>query len=337
MMKKSFALCLVALLALVFFSGGESYAQNKTVWKVAAMGSDTHPATIGAKKFKEEIEKRIGGEVEVQIFPNGQLGTMPDQQIGGLQNGIIQFCDISTSNVAEFSRAFIPLDVPYLFMDRETAMKVVDGEVGQKIKERYEKEAGIRLVCFFDYGFREITNSKRPINSPEDMKGLKIRTLANPIHLEAFKKFGALPTTMAYSELMPAMQQGTIDGQENPTSSIWDAKMYEVQKYLSMTDHVYGFLGFHMSAQYYNSLPDNWKKAIDEAAKVTEEHQRAYCDQENVSALQKIQDSGETEVNIVTTEAKLKFRELATSSWDMAKKRCGEEYFNMVAKAAGAM
>lgn len=303
---------------------------EKQVWKVSLMGSETHPATQGYAIFKEELEKRVGDQIEVQLFPNGQLGTSPDQTISGMQNGIIQFSDIALGNVAEFSKAFVPIDVPYLFLDRDTAFKLMDGDIGKKMAERYEKDTNIKLLGVFDYGFRVITNSKKAIITPADMKGLKIRTLSNPIHMEAFKAFGANPTTMAYSELFTGMQQGTIDGQENPVSTIWDAKFYEVQKYLSMTDHVYGFLGMHMSADLYNKQSDEVKKAVDEAAEIAIQKQRDICNTANEEALQKIKDTGKTTVNELTEDQKLAFRQLTESAKAAAAKSAGEDYMKMV-------
>ncbi len=303
---------------------------QKQVWKVSLMGSETHPATQGFAIFKEELEKRVGDLVEVQLFPNGQLGTSPDQTISGMQNGIVQFSDIALGNVAEFSKAFVPVDVPYLFLDRDTAFEVMDGEAGKKMAERYEEDTGVKLLGVFDYGFRVVTNSRRAIAQPADMKGLKIRTLSNPIHMEAFKAFGANPTTMAYSELFTGMQQGTIDGQENPVSTIWDAKFYEVQQYLSLTDHVYGFLGMHMSAELYNQQTDEVKKEVDEAAAIAVEKQREICKQANEEALQHIRDSGKTEINELTEEQKLQFRQLTESAKEAAAETAGADYMQMV-------
>ena len=303
---------------------------KKQIWKVSLMGSDSHPATKGFTVFKEELEKRVGDKIEVQLFPNGQLGTSPDQTISGMQNGIIQFSDIALGNVAEFSNAFIPVDLPYLFLDRKTAFALMDGEVGKKMAAKFEADTNVKLLGVFDYGFRVVTNSKRPISKPGDIKGMKIRTLSNPIHMEAFKAFGANPTTMAYSELFTGMQQGTIDGQENPLSTIWDAKFYEVQKYLSLTDHVYGFLGMHMSADLYSRQTDEVKKAVDEAAKIAIAAQREYCDNANKTALAKIKETGKTSINELTEAEKLQFRALTQSAKDLIAKSVGEEYMKMV-------
>jgi len=340
-MKKISTVILIIAAAIGLFFGcskskeipsdSASAAQvKKQVWKVSLMGSDSHPATRGFAVFKEELEKRVGDKVEVQLFPNGQLGTSPDQTISGMQNGIIQFSDIALGNVAEFSKAFIPVDLPYLFLDRKTAFELMDGEVGKKMAAKYEADTNIKLLGVFDYGFRVVTNSKRAISKPSDIKGMKIRTLSNPIHMEAFKAFGANPTTMAYSELFTGMQQGTIDGQENPLSTIWDAKFYDVQKYLSLTDHVYGFLGMHISADLYNSQTAEVKKAIDEAAKIAVSSQREFCDSANKNALIKIKETGSTDVNELTEVEKLKFRNLTKSAKELIAKSVGEEYMNMV-------
>jgi len=343
-MKKTTSILLTTFLIIAILTGcaggGGTQAQggsdgDLTIWRFAGMGSETHPASLGAMRFAEEIHERIGDEVEVQIFLNGVLGTIPDQQINGLLNEIIHFCDITLSNVPEFSSAFIPLDAPYLFLDRETAFSVLDGEVGDMMRQRYEEESGIRLIAVFDHGFRHVTNSRNPIYTPGDIQGLNIRTLANNIHMEAFSSFGALPTVMAFGEVMTALQQSTVDGQENSISTIWDANMHEMQNYLSMTSHVYGFLGVHMSAAYYHSLPEHWRVAIDEAAAIAEAYQREIAYRDSVAALQYIEESGLIQINHLTHEQMMAFRDLSQSAWELAAAQSGQEYFDTIAAEAG--
>jgi tripartite ATP-independent transporter DctP family solute receptor len=338
-MKRGLSLLLILVFVTVLLAGcnsetaskpGESVKTGeKQIWKVSLMGSESHPVSQGFQIFKEELEKRVGDQVEVQLYYNGQLGTSPDQTIGGMQNNIIHFSDIALGNVVEYSTAFVPLDVPYLLLNRDTALALVDSEVGKEMAAKYEEDTNVKLLGVWDFGYRVLTNNVRPINDVADFKGQKIRTLSNNMYLKAFEIFGAVPTTMPFSEVFTGLQQGTIDGQENPLGTIYDSKFHEVQKYLSLTNHVYGFLGLHMSADLYNSQTDEVKKAIDEAAAIAIEKQREICKKINDEALQKIKDDG-TIVNEVSEETMIKLRDMMGPVIDMASDIVGEDYMNKV-------
>lgn len=308
-------------------------AGRTTIWKVSAMGSETNPTTQGWHIFEEEIEKRLDN-VDVQVFINGQLGTSADQCIGGMQNGIIQFSDISVGNVAEYTSAFMPLDAPFLFADRDTALETVDGKAGEAMAEQYLKDTDIKLLGYWDYGFRNVTNNKKAIGSLADFSGLKIRTLNNNVYLDMLTSLGANPSTMAYAEVFTGLQQGTIDGQENPNSTIVDANFYEVQKYMTLTEHVYGFLGLHMGNGFYEDLTDEEKAAVEESAKIAIEKQREICNQANEEAVQTIKDAG-VEVIELEDEQKAEMREATASVWDTISDKCGKELFDQVVEAAG--
>lgn len=347
MKKRIFSVMLASLLFVSLLTGcggkgdntkdaGEDSGKDAgrtTVWKVSAMGSETNPTTQGWYIFEEEIEKRLDN-VDVQIFINGQLGTSADQCIGGMQNGIIQFSDISVGNVAEYTSAFMPLDAPFLFTDRETALKTVDGDAGAAMAEQYLKDTDIKLLGYWDYGFRNVTNSKREISKAADFSGLKIRTLNNNIYLDMLTCLGANPSTMAYAEVFTGLQQGTIDGQENPNSTIVDANFYEVQKYLTLTEHVYGFLGLHMGNSFYEALSEEEKAAVDESARTAIEKQREICNTANEDALAKIEEAG-VKVTVLTDEQKTEMREATESVWGTIADKCGQELFDQVVEAAG--
>lgn len=314
-------------------SSQEKDAGRTTVWKVSAMGSETNPTTQGWHIFEEEIEKRLDN-VDVQVFINGQLGTSADQCIGGMQNGIIQFSDISVGNVAEYTSAFMPLDAPFLFADRDTALKTVDGKAGEAMAEQYLKDTDIKLLGYWDYGFRNVTNNKKPITSLSDFKGLKIRTLNNNVYLDMLTSLGSNPSTMAYAEVFTGLQQGTIDGQENPNSTIVDANFYEVQKYMTLTEHVYGFLGLHMGNGFYEGLTDEEKTAVEESAQIAIEKQRDICNTANEEAVQTIKDAG-VEVIELSDEQKAEMKEATESVWDTISDKCGKDLFDQVVEAAG--
>lgn len=340
------ALMLVAIMTVMAFtacgggsdSGSEESSDSGSsgasqVWKVAAMGSEQNTITQGWYIFEEEVEKALPN-VDVQVFPNGQLGTATDQLVGGLQNNTIQFMDISVGNVAQFSNAFLPLDAPFLFKDRDTAIATVDGDAGKAMAEQYLNDTDIKLLGYWDYGFRQVTNSKKEIKGLADFKGLKIRTLSSPIYLDMLTKLGANPSTMAYGEVFTGLQQGTIDGQENPMTSIVDAKFNEVQKYLTKTEHIYGFLGLHMSNSLYESLSDDEKAALEQAAATAIQKQRDINAEAEVAAEKTLNESGLT-ITELDDAAKDEMREATASIWDDIEKQCGKELFDQVKAAAG--
>jgi len=305
-------------------------AGEKYVWKIAYMGNAENVLYQGIAKFKEEIESRVGDRVTIQVYLNGELGTSPDQTIGGVQAGTIDFCEATLGNVAEFSTAFMPTNLPYLFLNREIAFELVDGEVGDKMKQKYEEDTGVKLLCYWENGYRQMTNSVRPITSPEDCKGLKIRTMSNPIHMEGVSALGIAPTPMAWGDLMPALQQGTVDGQENPSSMIRDQKLYEMQKYMTVTDHFFDLTGLHMNAEYYNNLPEDIRKAIDEAAAIAEEYGRKVIAEAETKAVDDLIAEPSIEVTVLTPEQKAKFREVAKTSWTKIGNLCDQKWIDMV-------
>ena len=303
------------------------------VWKVAFLSNEESSLYAGIQKFQEEIYKRVGDQVTIEIYLNGQLGSSTDQTIGGLQARTIDFCEATLGNVAEYTTAFMPTNLPYLFLDREIAFELVDGETGEKMKDKYEQDAGIKLLCYWENGYRELTNSKREITTPEDCAGLKIRTMSNPIHMAGMTALGINPTPMSWSEMLTALQQKTVDGQENPISMIYEQKIYELQDYVTMTDHFFDFTGLHMSADYYNSLPDHIRTAIDEAAEIAEQYQREIMAEREAAALQQLKDTGEIQVTELSYEQKEAFQNAAKTSWTQIGESCPQEWTDMIITA----
>lgn len=332
-MKRGIRLGLMVLITIGILGNsgcgaGKTSVSEKQVWKVSLTGNSQNTVTYGFQVFEEELEKRVGNQVDVQLFTDGQLGSSTDQMLGGLQNGIIEMSDVTLGNLAEYSQAFIPLDIPYLVLNREEALALMDGEAGDLMKQRYEEETGIKLVGVFDFGFRQMTNNKRSIIGAEDFSGMKIRTMNNNIHIEAFRQFGAVSTTMAYSEIFTGLQQGTIDGQENPLTSILESKFYEVQDYLTLTEHLYGTIGMHMSKELYDSQTDEVKKAIEEAAAIAVEKQRAACKEANEKALEDLEQTGQIEINVLSENEKEKLRECMAPIIQEVGRIVGEDYLD---------
>ena len=212
-----------------------AFAGN-VVLKLGHIAEPVHPYGQGAEKFAEIVAQKSGGEMEVRVFPSSQLGGQKDL-IEGLIYGTVDLALVGTAVLGQFQPQISLFDLPFLFKDRKHAYKSLDS-VGMELGVPLESK-GIKLLGYMENGIRHITNNVRPVKTPADMEGLKIRVMTNKIYIEMMKALGASPTPMAFGELYSAMQQGTVDGQENPSAHIWTKRFFEVQKYASLTAHAY--------------------------------------------------------------------------------------------------
>ena len=296
---KKLSTLLMALFAICLLAG-TAMADPKYIMRIGTTTEPDGHYHKGLLQFKERVEKYTEGQVQVDIFLSSQLGNERDM-IEGLGMGLIEGALTSSAPLANFSSDFLLLDLPYIVTDREKAYKVMDGEVGQAILGTM-KDKGVLAVGFWENGFRNVTNSKRPIVKPEDLKGLKIRTMENPIHQYTFEFFGATPTPMAWSEVFLALQQGTIDGQENPLIIIDTVKVYEVQKYISLTGHFYSPAVFMLSRQVFESYPKDIQEAILKAEKEARDWERAYSAELDAKLADSLKAKG-VEINTVDKDA----------------------------------
>lgn len=269
-----FAASLIAALAIGV--SAPVLAQAPTVLKMGyALGPDSHYG-VGAKAFAEELAKLTNGRFKIEQYPNSALGG-EREMIEQVQLGTLDIVSTSTGPVSNFVPDVGITDIPFLFKNAKHARAVLDGPIGQDLLKKFPSH-GLIALAWGEQGFRNLTNSKHPVDKPADLKGLKIRTMENPVHIEAFKVLGALPTPMAWPEVIPALQQHTIDGQENPISVIVSAKLSQVQKYLSLTRHVYSPTLFIMSPKDWNGLSAGDKKAFVEAAQAGGRAMRQFVD-----------------------------------------------------------
>jgi tripartite ATP-independent transporter DctP family solute receptor len=239
--------------------------QDKTViLKLGHAVAPEHPYHMGAVRFSEHVDQRTNNKVKIDVYPSTQLGNERDM-VEGLQLGTIDLVVTSTGPLGGFVPKMFVVDLPFLFRDREHAYKVLDGPIGRDLLDAFSAK-GIKGLAFWENGFRQITNNVRPIEKPEDLKGIKIRTMENKVHLASFKAFGASPTPMAWSEVYTALQQKTIDAQENPIAIIYHQKIFEVQKYLALTGHFYSPTPLLMSLKVFESLPKDIQKIMLDTA-----------------------------------------------------------------------
>ena len=236
----------------------------------------------------------------------------------------------SSSPVAEFTKAFLVYDLPFLFKDYKDADKVLDGQNGKDILKTLEK-VNIVGLCYFENGFRNITNSKKAINSVEDINGLKIRTMQNPIHLESFRLWGANPVPMAFNEVFTALEQKTLDGQENPNTLIYDAGFYEAQKYLTVSRHFYTPYVFMISKQTWDKLSAEDKKIIQECADKAKVYEREVNRKLDKEYLDKMKAKGINVNELPATEI-TKLQDKAKGVYDKFAGDIGKERLDSILK-----
>ena len=265
-------------------------------------GGDSHQK-VAIDTFAKEVEVRTNGRYKIQNFYASALGG-EREATEAVQLGTQELTWTSTGPIPNFVPEAKIFDVPFLFRDYAHARAVLDGPIGQEMMPKFEAR-GIKLLAWGENGFRHMTNSKRPINAPEDMKGLKMRTMENPVHIQAYKGFGIIPTPMAFGEVFTALQQGTVDGQENPLSVISANKFDQVQKHMTLTGHVYSAGVFLMSKQHFDKLADADKKHFLDAAKVAAKANRDRVDLDEKNAVADLTKKG---MLIVTNVDKAKYQ-----------------------------
>jgi tripartite ATP-independent transporter DctP family solute receptor len=241
---------------------------------------------IAATKFEELVEERTEGKVNIEIFPNASLG---DERtlLEGMQIGTVDMGVITNGPVANFVEEMAVFELPFLFPSPEAAYSVLDGPIGQELLDKLA-DVNLKGLAYAERGFRNLTNSERAVNSPEDLDGLRIRVMENPVYTDTFRELGANAIPMAWTEALTAMQQGTIDGQENPVNVIHSFKLDETQNYMTLSRHTYAPAIFVMGMPAWNQLPEAAQAVLEEAAQAAAEHERqvnANMEAEQLAAL----------------------------------------------------
>ncbi|HHV11473.1 MAG TPA: TRAP transporter substrate-binding protein [Clostridiales bacterium] len=248
---------------------------------------------VGFEAFAKAIAELSNDRFKVEIYPAGQLGDQTEL-IQQLQLGTVQCAVSSCADLGNFAPSVGLLDVPYLFETKEQAWNAMDGEVGQIIATSISEEAGVSVMGYWSGGTRSVFSSKGPINTVEDLKGLKIRTQPNDIHVKSFEALGALVTPIAYTELYSALQQGVIDAAENDPSNFYQMKFYEVCKYYSLTEHIQQVAtGIALVSQkFYDSLTDEEKGWFNEACAIAQKEQRSWVEDTAAGFIEKLEAEG---------------------------------------------
>jgi tripartite ATP-independent transporter DctP family solute receptor len=318
-------LCPLALSAAVVLAVSASSAVAQTTLKMnIAVAQNSHYG-VAVDTFAREVETRTGGRYKIQNFYAGALGA-ERESVEGVQLGTLDLTLTSTGPIPNFVPDVAILDIPFLFRDYAQARAVLDGPIGQDMLQKFPPK-GIVALAWAENGFRHMTNSKRPVNNPDDLKGLKMRTMENPIHIQAYKQFGILPTPMAFTEVYTALQQGTVDGQENPLSVITSAKLDQVQKNLTLTGHVYSPSLILMNKAQWDKLSAADKQAFLDAAKEAVKANRARVDDDERKAVADLKSKG---MIVVENVDKAKFQAVLTPVYADFGKRFGQENIDRI-------
>lgn len=265
------------------------------------------PKGKAAEKFKQLAEAATKGRVKVEIYPNSQLYKDGDE-LEALQRGAVHMLAPSVSKFGPLGlREFEVFDLPYLFPDQATVERVSDGEIGQRLFGKLEAK-GIKGLAFWDNGFKQVS-ANRPLRKVSDFRALKMRVQSSKVLAATFRRLGAIPQVMAFSEVYTALQQGVVDGAENPVSNLYTQKMHEVQKHLTLSDHGCLVYAVITNKKFWDGLPADVRTALEQAMKEATRYERAIAAKENLDALAQVRASGKTEVYVLTEEERSQWRQ----------------------------
>ena len=285
-MKK---LMTILVLALALCVAGSAMAE--TVFQLGTTVNEQDSFQVAAEKFAELVAERTNGEYKIEIYPNGTLGGESDM-LDSMSMGMLDMGIITSGPFVNFSEMMGVLDMPYLFATNEEAYEVLDGEIGQELLFTLE-EAGLKGLAYAERGFRNVTTSVRPINSAEDLKGLKLRVMENEVYTATFKALDVNAVPMAWAEALTAMQQGTIEGQENPVNVMYSYKLWEYgQKYATFDRHSYATAIITMSLDVFNTLDEETQAIFKQAAQEAAEFERAWVAEQEADQIQALKDNG---------------------------------------------
>ncbi len=286
-MKRILLKTLVAAAAIAAF--GTASAQTKTI-KFATQNPKGHPIVLGMEKFAEIVTAKSGGSLKVNLFPGGTLGS--DQaNVSAIQGGTLEMASMNSGILAAQVKEFAIYDFPFMFGSNAEVEAIVDGPFGKKLHDKL-KDKGMLGLAYFELGFRNITNSKRPINKVEDLAGLKLRVIPNPINVDWVKAVDANPTPLPFPEVYAALEQKAIDGQENPVTVINANKFFEVQKHVVLSNHQYNPQSVLISKKFWDGLQPAQQKIIADAAIEAAKFQRQQARAQVASALDNMKKGG---------------------------------------------
>lgn len=266
-------------------------ASAETVLQLGTTVNEQDSFHVAAEKFAELVAERTNGEYKIEIYPNGTLGD-ESTMLDSMTMGMLDMGIITSGPFVNFSQMMGVLDMPYLFATNEEAYQILDGEIGKELLATLE-DAGLKGLAYAERGFRNVTNSVRPVTCADDLKGLKLRVMENEVYTATFKALGVNAVPMAWSEALTAMQQGTIEGQENPVNVMYSYGMWDYgQKYATFDRHSYATAIITMSLDVFNSLDEATQAIFVQSAQEAAEYERAWVAEQEADQIQALRDNG---------------------------------------------
>lgn len=325
------SLAVLAITGVAALSSGPATAEDlpQLDLKFGHPYNEAHPLARGAQMFADLVKERSGGKITVSVFPNSTIGSSRDL-VESLQiGGVVDFALVPTTNVASF---YAPLDIfylPFIFRDREHAYAVADGPVGQKLYEDMRQKIGIRTLAMYESGFRTITSRDTRVDKPADMQGIKFRVVNNPLNVATFKTLGANVTPMALSEVFTGLQQGTIDGQDNPIGNVKAFGYDKVQKFITLSHHQWAGIMFLVDDKMWQRQPEAVRDLFQKIALETQDWERKTLNEEEGKYLAEMEAGGMTVVRL-TAEQRKSFQEAMEPVWDEYRGKLGDELIKSV-------
>lgn len=336
-MKKSFVATLVcAASAFMLLTAGMSYAAEdapKVSTTFCNMLATDHPQSVAAANvLAKEIAEKTNGNFTVDIQVNGTMGSDSETTEATIM-GTMTMTGPAAATLASVDHNWYILDMPYLFKSKEHARKALDGELGDFLSKSLEETCGLICLGYGESGMRNLSNNTKEIKAVSDLAGMKIRVLENKYHIDAFKALGCNPTAMAFAEVYTAMQTKQIDGQDNPVTITYTSKFYEVQKYYTLTEHMFCGNTVVVNASWFRSLPESYQQALRESVKDMIKEQRRLIDENEQKYLDEMAKAG-CVISALTPEQKASFAEATQSVRDAFVKEFGEDGKTMFELAA---
>lgn len=287
-MKPSYLIPSIALLAALGGPLAVVAAQAETI-RVGHADNEAHPKHLAFLKFKELVESASNGEITVEVFPSGQLGG-EREMVEALQSDALQITCVSNGVMSAFSEPFMLLDIPFLFENESQAHAAIDG--AQSVLFSELDAIGLHGLAVWEQGFRQVSSASEPVQSMADLEGLKLRTMEAPLHVEAWRALGANPTPMSWGQVYPSLQTGVIDGQENPLYVVTQENLFEVQRYVSLTNHIYDAMPVVASGSWWDTLSEEDKQIISDAMAEATVYERGLVGAEVAKAAEELAEHG---------------------------------------------
>ncbi len=284
------ALLVLATISMVFAGGQSDSSTEVTTMRLAHYAAVDHPGGIAAQQFADAVKERTGGAIEIEVYPNNELGA-PDEMLEQNIQGVVDMTLGTQGSLDKYSKKFATVMMPFAFDGYDHAYRVLDGPFYDWVKDDL-LDQGLVFIGSWDYGFRNLTNSVRPVNSPSDVEGLKIRTPGEIQLQSCMEALGANVQAIAFNELYLSLKQGVVDGQENPLSVIWFNKLYEAQEYLALTNHVYNSMNLVISQKVWDGLSAEHQAILTEESKNAAQTMRDLTQNGEADYIQKLEEVG---------------------------------------------